>query len=301
MVYPDGETVTSQYDLNGYFRSAYFGTSTSADPVTFLASQTQYTNNGLLSGMSFGGTAPKAGTPTAVFSTSLSYDGISRPQTTRATRSGGTFWSQTRSYDNVGNVLGLNTTLSTTSNTTQTDVQSFCYDALNRLVWAGNTGTPTGGDHCGSAPTGTTISTYQQTYSYDALDRLTTGPSGAMTYGSFPAHGATSLGTVPNQYASYDARGNMLCRNVDTTAAHSCASTQTGATMSYDNEGRLASWTAPSGTTASDQFLYDNAGKRVLQRTSTTSGSTTTVTDTITFESLTEVSLSGGTTSTIKY
>jgi YD repeat-containing protein len=36
--------------------------------------------------------------------------------------------------------------------------------------------------------------------------------------------------------------------------------------MSYDNEGRLASWTAPSGTTASDSFLYDNEGNRVLQR-----------------------------------
>ena len=48
--------------------------------------------------------------------------------------------------------------------------------------------------------------------------------------------------------------GNMTCRNVDPTNAQTCASGQTGASMSYDNEGRLSSWTAPSGTlvTASD-------------------------------------------------
>ena len=95
--------------------------------------------------------------------------------------------------------------------------------------------------------------------------------------------------------------GNMTCRNVDTTTAHSCDATQTGATMTYDNEGRLDTWTAPSGTTASDQFLYDNSGNRVLQRSSTTTGSTTTVTDTITFDGYTEVTISGGNTSTIKY
>ncbi len=60
----------------------------------------------------------------------------------------------------------------------------------------------------------------------------------------------------------------MTCRNVDTSGVKSCAAgTQTGAMMTYDNEGRLATWTAPSNTTASDQFLYDNEGNRVLQRT----------------------------------
>ncbi|GER88987.1 hypothetical protein KDW_31490 [Dictyobacter vulcani] len=297
LVYPDNETISAQFNTNGYLQSSYFGTSGTPDPVSFLVGQMSYTDSGLVSGMAFGGSGAKAGTPTAVFSTAMSYDGIQRPQTTSATRAGGTFWSQMRGYDNVGNVTSVNTTLSTTGNVLQTDSQSFCYDDLNRLVWAGNSGTPTGGDHCGNAPSGTTIGTYQQSYSYDALDRLTNGPSGATTYGGFPMHGAVTLGKMPNQYASYDAMGNMTCRNVDTTSNHSCDSTQTGAKITYDNEGRPNTWTAPNGTDADDQFLYDNAGNRVLERTRTGS----TVTDTITFDGLTDVSITGASTSTTKY
>ncbi|WP_126556605.1 hypothetical protein [Dictyobacter kobayashii] len=139
------------------------------------------TNAGQLSGMAFGGTALPTKVPTPTFSTRLSYDGIQRPVTSTATRSGTTFWSQTRTYNNVGNVINLNTTVPTTTNGTKTDSQSFCYDDLNRLVWSGNTGTPTGDNHCGLAPNGTTVGAYQQSYSYDALNRLTNGPSGSET------------------------------------------------------------------------------------------------------------------------
>src|SRR5579883_322813 len=96
--------------------------------------------------------------------------------------------------------------------------------------------------------------------------------------------------------------GNMTCRNVDTTSAHSCDSTQSGAIMTYDNQGQLASWTAPSGTSANEQFLYDNEGNRVLQRTVSTIGSTTTVNDTITFDSYTQTSIiNGASPTTTKY
>jgi hypothetical protein len=209
LMYPDGETVTSQFDGNGYLRLVYGGTASSTDPVNFLASQIGYTNDGLLSSMAIGGSASKTSTPTPVFTISIGYDGIQRAVSTQATRNGTTFWNQTRTYDNVGNVLSLNTILPTTSGSTQTEMQSFCYDALNCLVWSGNTGTPTGGDHCGLNPTGTTISTYQQSYSYDALDRLTNGSQGTQSYGSFPVHGVTGLSNVLGQYASYDAMGNM--------------------------------------------------------------------------------------------
>ncbi|GCE23204.1 RHS repeat-associated core domain-containing protein [Dictyobacter kobayashii] len=299
--YPDGELVTSQYDNNDYLRSVYFGGAGVTNPVTFLVGQVSYTNAGQLSGMAFGGSAVPTSVPTPVFSTSLSYDGIQRPLTSTASRSGTTFWNQTRTYDNVGNVINLSTTVPTTTNGTKTDSQSFCYDDLNRLVWSGNTGTPTGGNHCGLAPNGTTVSAYQQSYSYDALDRLTNGPSGSETYGTFPAHGAVTLGNVPNQYASYDAMGNMTCRNVDTTSGHGCDAAQSGAIMTYDNDGRLATWVAPNGTVASDQFLYDNSGQRVLQRASNTVGSTTTTSDTISFDGYTDVTITGGTTSTTKY
>ncbi|GCE23180.1 hypothetical protein KDK_69800 [Dictyobacter kobayashii] len=75
--YPDGELVTSQYDSNDYLRSAYFGGAGVTNPVTFLVGQVSYTNAGQFSGMAFGGTAVPTSGPTPVFSTSLSYDGIS--------------------------------------------------------------------------------------------------------------------------------------------------------------------------------------------------------------------------------
>ncbi|GER89996.1 hypothetical protein KDW_41580 [Dictyobacter vulcani] len=301
VVYPDGETVTAQYDSNGYSRSAYFGTPASVDPVSFLVGQVSYTNAGQVAGLAFGGSAAKSSVPTAVFSTTMGYDGIQRPVSSSAPKAGSTFWNQNRTYDNVGNVLGVTTTLPTTTGGTQKDVQSFCYDSLNRLVWSGNTGAPSGEDHCGLAPAGTTLATYQQAYTYDALDRLTSGPSGTETYGFAPVHGALTLSTVPGQYASYDAMGNMTCRNVDTTTAHACDSSQTGAQLTYDNEGRLETWTAPSGTTASDQYLYDNSGQRVFQHSSSTLAGNTSKTDTITFDGATDVTTTNGATSTTKY
>jgi RHS repeat-associated protein len=67
--------------------------------------------------------------------------------------------------------------------------------------------------------------------------------------------------------------------------------------MSYDNEGHLTSWTAPSGTTGSQQNLYDAEGNRVLQ-TQTTSSGTSTI---ITFDGWTDTTISNGTTTTTKY
>ncbi len=293
--YPDGEIVASNYDSNGYFRS--MGTANGN-----IVSAVQYTNAGQLAGMTLGGVIYQGAATTPV-QLNLGYDGIQRPTSLGVSVGGTSIFSQTQTFDNVDNVLQLSTTLPTSSGGSRTDNQSFCYDALDRLTWAGNSGTPSGGDHCGSTPGGSTTPGYQQSFTYDALDRLTVGTAGSLTYGDAShVHAVTSLSSVPNQYASYDAMGNMTCRNVDSSGAQSCASgAQTGATMSYDNEGRLASWTAPGGTTASDQFLYDNEGNRVLQRSSTTTGSTTAVSDTITFDGYTDTTISNGTTTTTKY
>ncbi|WP_220197877.1 hypothetical protein [Ktedonospora formicarum] len=212
LTYPDGEKVSSTYNTDGYFQSAYFGDVNSLDPVTFLVGKTIYTNAGLLAGLDLGGSATKTTTPSPVFSLAFGYDGIQRPSSSTATRGGTTFWNQTRTYDNVGNVLQVNTIIPKTDGSTDTDTQSFCYDALNRLVWAGNSGTPAGGDHCGNTPTGSTTDSYQQQYGYDDLDRLTSGPSGTMTYDSIHPHAVITLSAFPNQYASYDAMGNITCR-----------------------------------------------------------------------------------------
>ncbi|HEU5378530.1 MAG TPA: RHS repeat-associated core domain-containing protein, partial [Ktedonobacteraceae bacterium] len=108
----------------------------------------------------------------------------------------------------------------------------------------------------------------------------------------------TSLGSVANPYAAYDAMGNMTCRNVDMTTGHTCGgSTPTGATMTYDNQGRLVSWTAPSGTSADKTYLYDNQGNQVLA-TSAVGGTST---DTVYFDNYTETVLTSGTTATTKY
>jgi RHS repeat-associated protein len=306
LVYPNGQTVTTNYDSNGRAQSAYFGTPSSPDPVNFLVGQVSYTAWGQVSGLTLGGSGPKASTPTnTVFGTTLGYDSIQRPLSESATITGQSqlFFSQTRSYDNLGNVIQLDTTIPAQSGGTLADNQSYCYDDLNRLVWNGNTGTPTGGDDCGPAPTGTTIPTDQQSYSYDDLDRLTSGQPGNYTYGDpNHLHAVTGLSSIPEPYAAYDAMGNMTCRNTASGTGHTCAgSTPTGATLTYDNEGRLSSWTAQVNKTGSDTFLYDGEGNRVLQSSSSTAGGVTTVTDTITFDGYSEVSMSGGTTTTLTY
>jgi YD repeat-containing protein len=43
LVYPDGEVLTSNYNSDGRFQSAYFGSSSTPDPVSFLVGQTGYT------------------------------------------------------------------------------------------------------------------------------------------------------------------------------------------------------------------------------------------------------------------
>src|SRR5579875_1755397 len=285
--------------MDGRLRSAYFGTPSSTDPVQFLAGLVSYANNGQVSGMAIGGSGPKASVPTPVFTTATTYDSIQRPLSTSVTEAGQTVWSQTRTYDNVGNVLGLSTVVPTQGGGSMTENEAFCYDALNRLMWAGNSGTPTGGDHCMAPPSGTTLPAYSQSYSSDSLDRMTSGAAGTYTYGDAnQVHAVTSVSSVPNPYAAYDAMGNMTCRNMDTTTAHTCGgSTPTGATMSYDAQGQMTTWNAPSGTVGSAHYLYDNEGNRVL----TNSANAGTTTDTISFDGYTETVLSGGTTATTKY
>jgi RHS repeat-associated core domain len=187
---------------------------------------------------------------------------------------------------------------------TQFIICNHTIDEQDRLVWAGNSGTPIGTDHCGLSPSGTTTPPYQQSYSYDALDRITTGAAGTYSYDTNHVHAVTTLSSIPNQYASYDDMGNMTCRNVDPTNAHSCASgTQSsGATMTYDNAGQLESWQAPSGTNETDQYLYDGSGQRVLKHITTTANGVTNTTDTITFNGYTDTTVTDGVTmDTTKY
>ncbi len=91
--------------------------------------------------------------------------------------------------------------------------------------------------------------------------------------------------------------GNMTCRNTDTTSGHTCAgSSPSGATMTYDAQGRLSAWTAPSGTSVNEYLLYDNEGNLVLTGTVTPNGNTSTIDF-----GVTETVLTSSTTSTADY
>ncbi|GCE12017.1 hypothetical protein [Tengunoibacter tsumagoiensis] len=74
----------------------------------------------------------------------FSYDGNRRPSGTTATWQSGsnateTLFSSLRSYDPVGTVKSVNSTYGVVpdqSNSGGSETQNFCYDELNRLVWA---------------------------------------------------------------------------------------------------------------------------------------------------------------------
>ncbi len=171
LTYPDGGVVTTSYSAQDWLSG-----------VSELQGSTTTT---LLNTVSYTGAAGANQQPSSAqvgngtYQWNLSYDLDLRLQETKATlvSNGNTLYDQTRSFDAVGNVVAANTTLPA-----GTDNQTFCYDALDRLTWAGSTGTPT----CGaSLTTGTlTGAQYTQTSSYDALNRLTSGPAGgSYTYG----------------------------------------------------------------------------------------------------------------------
>ena len=140
------------------------------------------------------------------------------------------------------------------------------------MTWAGSVGTPPCTSTAITAGT-LTAAQYTQAFSYDVLGRLTTGPLGSYAYGD-PAsvHAATAIGT--GWTAAYDAAGNMTCRAP--SGASTCAGTQTGDQLAYNNEGELAGWqNAPTTPSTSAQFLYDGQGQRVAQMV-TQAGATTT-------------------------
>ena len=197
----------------------------------------------------------------ALYHTATQLDNDGRTTTTTLTRvSDGTTLSNERlSYDPVGNVAAVSTTLPQ-----GTDRQAFCYDEQNRLVWAGTES----GNPCGNAaPTGSFGgASYTQAFGYDTLNWLTSGPLGSYSYDdSAHLHAATSVSS--GYTASYDAAGDMTCR-APSSSATCAAAPPTGQSLTWAAEGRLASWqNAPSSPTPTAKYLYDGEGNRVIQRT----------------------------------
>jgi RHS repeat-associated protein len=280
--YPDGQTITNSYTAQGWLSGV---STTKSGVTTTLASNLAYTG----AGGAFGEvTAMHLG---GGYDYSATYDPLDRASDlkTRRTSDGTVMFDQSRTFDGAGNVTTTNMTMPGA-----TDNQSFCYDEQDRLTWASSaTVTPP----CGGSNTAGTLTAaqYTQTFSYDVLGRLTSGPLGAYTYGSGAhVHAATGIGT--SWTSAYDTAGNMTCRAPSSSST--CAGTQTGAQLGYNNEGELASWqNAPSSPSTTAQFLYDGQGQRVEQSV-TQAGATTT---TAYVGNAEEVSTIGGTTTTTAY
>jgi RHS repeat-associated protein len=279
--YPDGETITNAYTAQGWLS----GVATSQGGTT-LASNLGYTGQGGAFGevtaMHLGGG----------YDYSASYDVLDRAfdLKTKRTSDGTVMFDQSRTFDGAGNVTTTNMTMPGA-----TDNQSFCYDEQDRLTWASSATTTS--SPCGNNTTAGTLTAaqYTQSFSYDVLGRLTSGPLGSYTYGD-PAHVHAATGIGTSWTGAYDAAGNMTCRAP--SGSSTCAGTQTGAQLGYNNEGELSSWqNAPSSPSTTAQFLYDGQGQRVEQ--SVTQGATTTTT--VYVGNAEEVSTSGGTTTTTAY
>lgn len=281
--YPTGEVVTTGYSAQGWLT----GLSTSQGSTTLLsnAAYRQGANQ-------FGGPAgqmTRASLGNGTYQYSASYDALVRATDLKVTNGSGstTFFEQARGFDGAGNVKSATTTVPA-----GTDNQAFCYDAQNRLTWAGATGTPP----CGTLTPGTlTAAQYQQSFGYDTLGRLTSGPLGTYVYGSSGhLHAASAIGSAWT--GGYDAAGNLTCRAP--SGSTTCAGPQTCAQLAYDNQGALAAWqNTPSNPTGTNGFLYDNQGNRVEQQV-TQSGTTTT---TVYVGNVEQGATSGASTTTTTY
>ncbi len=270
LTYPDGDLITTSYSQQGWL--AGVTEKLGSNPTTTF-----------LNSVSYQGSAGASGHPSnAVIANgtdawSSIYDAALRLTDLHVQQGASVLFDQTRGYDAVANTLITTTQF---ANGTQTDNQAFCYDDLDRLTWAGATGTPP----CQSLTAGTlTSAAYQQSYSYDVLDRFTNGPSGnGYTYGD-PNH-IDAVTSAPNYSASYDAAGEMTSRN--------------GQALTYDALQRLISWqNTASNPTSTASYGYDGAGERVEQQT-TTNGTTTTTYYIGPYE---EISTTGSQTTTTKY
>jgi YD repeat-containing protein len=217
--YPTGEMVTPGYDANGWLISL---NTKSGSTTTTLASNLAYSG---LAGAAGQITTMDLGSGdiyTASYDTGLRLTSISL---TRASDNSLLYRTQP-AYDAANNVVSVQTSIAGA-----TDTQQFCYDALNRLTWAGASGTPP----CASLTPGTlTAAQYQQSDSYNLDSGLTSGSAGSYTYGN-SSHPHAVTATSSGYSAAYDAAGNMTCRSL--TSATTCSGTQTGQHLSYDAQG----------------------------------------------------------------
>jgi len=212
MTYPSGETVSMTHLLQG-------GTKTLGSYLTGM----QVYSNGQVKLKSFGNNT----------TTNYTYSGwLSDGNKLSELKSGqnGSLLNLGFTYDGVGNILSI------TDRLNSGQVQTFSYDALNRLISASTTAAGHG--------------QYSQTYAYNATTGNLSSKSdvGAYTYSSTHPHAVTQAGA--NSYA-YDQNGNMTSRTVDGVEW----------TYTYNADGQLTQ-TRKNNQLVSE-YGYDGDGKRV--------------------------------------
>lgn len=288
------ETQTSAGGQTGYtFSQAYdsttgqlTGLSNNATGAANLAT-TGFNSSGLISDINL-----LSATGTTLANDHFTYDADQSPLSSVATwQSGsgttGTIFSQNQTYDPVGNVTSLTTTLAAIpgqSNSGGSEASNFCYDEENRLVWAGNNGTQpaAGNGTCGTATLANTLNGagYNTTYAYTHLGQIWQGQlngTGAQQQylycdnthphqltGLYPLGTTCSNTTGASYSSSYDVWGNVTTRMVNNTSA----------TLSYDVLNDFVQWTSGNNN---EWHVYDASGQRTLRRSTGGSGTTMTV------------------------
>ncbi len=278
-----GDTFSQAYDSTTGLLTGLSNNTTGVANLATLG----YDATGSVSDLNFQTT-----TGTALANEHFTYDGDLRPATASATwqsgsGSSGTIFSQSRSYDPMGNVASISTTLAAVpghSSSGGSETQNFCYDEENRLVWAGNSGTqPAPGiGTCGSGTLSSGLSGagYSSSDAYTHLGQLWQGPlNGTGNYqylycdsthphqltGLYPIGTTCSNLTGAVYTSSYDAWGNVTNRTYNGSTA----------TLSYDTLDQLVQWNA--GASSQEWYAYDLGGNRTLRRSTTGSGTSITV------------------------
>jgi hypothetical protein len=173
-----GYTFTQAYDSTTGKLTGLSNNSVGAANLATLG----YDTRGLVNAINFQST-----TGTALANEQLTYDNNLRPLSVLASwqsgnGSSGNIFSNTHTYDAVGNVTSVSTiqaAIPNISNSGGSDTEVYCYDEENRLVWAGNSGTvPAAGvGTCGTATPSNSLggASYSASYAYTHLGQIWQG------------------------------------------------------------------------------------------------------------------------------
>lgn len=230
-------TATTAYDPGGRVTTKLYADGTSAGPFAYNAAGQQVSLAGAVTSTSY----DAAGNVLSIayangVTTTYTYSAQRGWLNTVSTVKGGTvIQSATITRDFAGRITGID------GNRTEDD-WTYTYDALDHLLSASNTNTPS----------------LSQTFTYDLGGKLTSNSSvGSYTY---PAQGSSAIRphavTTAGAWSfTYDLNGNQLTRATSGT---------TDRTLAYDNDNRPVSVTLNATTTS---YLYGPDGERLKKLT----------------------------------